>query len=516
MKLEIDRNTKCIPTDFSWQMGLGNDHAFQMLRTDVCEHIKLAHEELGIKYIRFHGLFDDDLLVIQNLKDYFNFANMPYAKGVNELSFRQVANVLDNVLKCGVKPFVELSFMPSAIAKGKKVGLRYRNNIEMPRKMDLWTSLIEKFICFIQDRYGKEEVESWYFEVWNEPDLPIFFHGSQADYFHLYEATARTIKKINPALRVGGPSTSACKWIKEFKDFCEKNKVPYDFLTTHHYPGDGFGNSFGIKDAFRMIKITKDNAGTRDLGDTLTDYFFNPDVYKTWTRGILRKLDEKARLEAGDVPLFITEWNSMAVYSAPVHDEKYSAAFIIKSVMDLKGLMEGYLFWCCSDVFEELFILGKPFHGSYGIINNDGIPKPNFWAFKILSQLYAQRLDIKTSIACVNNDVEYAVFVEEGKTQILLYAQNFDYEKREKTDVEITINVSSHNVTAQRIDNDHCNPKAEWIKRGKPDLLSPQAVQEIKAKTRLISEPQEFISNNNSTTIKLSLCTNDVVLLSLE
>lgn len=236
MKIEIDRNTKRIPTDFSWQMGLGNDHAFQMLRTDVCEHVKLAHDELGIKYIRFHGLFDDDLLVIQTLPDYFNFAHMPYAKDIKELSFRQVANVLDNVLKCGLKPFVELSFMPSAIAKGKKVGLRYHNNIEMPKKMELWTSLIEKFICFILDRYGKEEVESWYFEVWNEPDLPIFFHGSQSDYFKLYEATARTIKIINPNLRVGGPSTSACKWIGEFKSYCDKNNVPYDFLTTHHYP----------------------------------------------------------------------------------------------------------------------------------------------------------------------------------------------------------------------------------------------------------------------------------------
>ena len=513
MKIIIDRNGKTIPTDFSWQFGIGNDHACQMLRTDVCEHVKLAHDELGIQYIRFHGIFDDDLLVIQRLTDYFNFAAMPWAKGIQELNFRQVANVFDNVLKCGMKPFVELSFMPRAIAGGKKVGLRYRNNITMPKNMDRWCDLIEKFIRFLFERYGEAEVRTWYFEVWNEPDLPIFFKGNQKTYFKLYEATARTIKKIDPQLRVGGPSTSACRWVSEFKEFCEQNHVPYDFLTTHHYPGDGFGNTFGVKDALKMMKTTHDNAKNGvHLGDTLTEYFFKPNVYKNWTKGILRKMDEQARLDAGNKPLFMTEWNSMAVYSSPVHDEKYSATFLVKSVMDLKGIMNAYMFWCCSDVFEELFILGKPFHGSYGIVNNDGIPKPNFWGFKLLSQLYPNRLDLPIT----NEAVEYSVFVDGDKTQILLYAQDFDYDKHDTTQIGITINAKVSSVTRQVIDDTHCNPKAEWLKLGKPDLLTPAQVTAIKEKTRLTAEEQEFTCKDGVTTISLTLGTNDVVLLTLQ
>ena len=513
MKIQIDRNGKTIPTDFSWQFGIGNDHACQMLRTDVCEHVKLAHDELGIQYIRFHGIFDDNLLVIQRLTDYFNFAAMPWAKGIQELNFRQVANVFDNVLKCGMKPFVELSFMPKALASGKKVGLRYRNNITMPKNMDRWCDLIEKFIRFLFERYGEAEVRTWYFEVWNEPDLPIFFKGSQKDYFKLYEATARTIKKIDPQLRVGGPSTSACRWVAEFKEHCEKNNIPYDFLTTHHYPGDGFGNTFGMKDALKMMKATHDNAKNGvDLGDTLTEFFFKPDVYRNWTKGILRKVDEQARLDAGDKPLFMTEWNSMAVYSSPVHDEKYSAAFLVKSIMDLKGVMDAYMFWCCSDVFEELFILGKPFHGSYGIVNNDGIPKPNFWGFKLLSQLYPNRLDLPIT----NEAVEYSVFVDGDKTQILLYAQDFDYDKHDTTQIEITINAAVSSVTKQVIDDTHCNPKAEWLKLGKPDLLTPAQVADIKGKTRLTAEEQAFTCKDGVTTISLTLGTNDVVLLTLQ
>ena len=182
----------------------------------------------------------------------------------------------------------------------------------------------------------------------------------------------------------------------------------------------------------------------------------------------------------------MTEWNSMAVYSAPVHDEKYSAAFLVKSVMDLKGIMDAYMFWCCSDVFEELFILGKPFHGSYGIVSNDGIPKPNFWGFKMLSQLFPQRLDLPVT----NKDVE--------------------------TDIEISVNTTVHNVTKQVIDDTHCNPKAEWLKLGKPDLFTPEQVRKIKEKTRLTSEPQPYVTENGMTNICLSMQTNDVVLLTLE
>lgn len=202
----------------------------------------------------------------------------------------------------------------------------------------------------------------------------------------------------------------------------------------------------------------------------------------------------------------------MAVYSSPVHDEKYSAAFLVKSVMDLMGIMDAYMFWCCSDVFEELFILGKPFHGSYGIVNNDGIPKPNFWGFKILSQLYPNRLDLPTT----NEDVEYAVFVDGDKTQVLLYAQDFDYHKHHTTEIEISINASVSTVTKQIIDDTHCNPKAEWLKLGKPDLLTPAQVADIKDKTRLATEEQTFTCDDGITTINLTLGTNDVVLLTLE
>ena len=514
MKIIIDKTVNTTPTDFSWQFGVGNDHAFQMHRTDVCEHAKFVHDELGIKHIRFHGIFDDDMLCYQRLSDYKPFAAVPHSKQIKEINFKQTALVYDNVLACGLKPFIELSFMPSALASGKKTGIRYLNNITQPKSLEKWAEFIKRFITFLLDRYGKEEVESWYFEVWNEPDLAIFFKGKQKDYFKLYEVTAKAVKSVDNKLRVGGPSSSACLWIKDFTDYCKQNNVPYDFVSTHHYPGDAFGNSFSMKDAFRMMGIAKRSAKNGvDLTDTMTEMFFRPEIYKTWRKGVLNELDKKALEQANGKPLIITEWNSMAVFASPIHDEKNSAAFIVKTCVDADSRLLGTMFWCCSDIYEEQFMLGTPFHGGFGLVSNCGIPKPNFWAFKILSQLHKSRLALPESR---NSDIEHAAFTNGEKVQVLIYAQDNDYGKSEETEIELEINISAKSVTAQIIDNNHCNPKAEWEALGSPDILTKSQVAEIKAKTALKAEGIPFSASGGSTTVKLTVETNDVILLSLE
>ena len=514
MRITIDRNISTVPTDFSWQIGLGNDHAYQLHRTDVCEHIKLAHDELDIKYIRCHGIFDDDMLTYQRMGDCRMFRSVPFNNKIEEINFRQVGHVYDNLLACGVKPFVELSFMPSALASGKKLGLRYDPNITMPKSLVTWGEYIKKFIHFLIDRYGADEVETWYFEVWNEPDLDCFFAGTKKDYFKLYEATVRAIKEVSPKLRVGGPSTSACLWIEDFLNFCKENNVPCDFISTHHYPGDAFGNFVNFNNVKQMFSSAMDAVKNhKPLSDTMTNMFFLPDDFIRWDKGTLARMDDEAKGKVGDVPLFITEWNSMAVFGSPVHDEKYSAAFAVKSCMDLNNTLGGYMFWCCSDIFEEQFMLPKPFVGSFGIVSNDGIPKPNFWGFKILSQLYNKRLTLPMR---TNEAVEYAAFVDGDKTQVLVYAQDQDYFKNETHEISIVVNCKATSVTVQRIDDIHCNPKAEWIRLGKPDNLTPTQVAQIKEKTALKAENVDFVSENEETRINLSIKTNDVVLLNIE
>lgn len=193
IRIELDAPSR--KKDRSWQKCIGSGHAALAVRKDWCEYVKRVHDELGIQYVRFHGIFDDDMLTVQRLSD---FIPLPYADKVREVSFRQVGKVYDNVLSTGMKPFVELSFLPSALASGRKTGLHYKNNITTPKNYEEWAAYIKAFIRFLLKRYGKEEVESWYFEVWNEPDLKVFYTGSQQEYFKFYKYTVQAIKECAP------------------------------------------------------------------------------------------------------------------------------------------------------------------------------------------------------------------------------------------------------------------------------------------------------------------------------
>lgn len=218
MKIQIDPKGPTRPTDYAWQEGLGCDHALQLHRSDMVEQLRFVHDELGIRSLRFHGIFDDDMWTIADLR---TFSPMPGGGRVREVNFRQCGHVYDNLLSVGVKPFVELSFMPSQLARNGKTGLHYKNHTAPPKDWQEWGDYIRAFIRFLLDRYGAEEVESWWFEVWNEPDLTGFFSGTQKDYFsrwrrglhrwnqHGYAGACRSRPALCPGALTGTAQSAA-------------------------------------------------------------------------------------------------------------------------------------------------------------------------------------------------------------------------------------------------------------------------------------------------------------------
>ncbi len=512
MRIDININGKTMDTDFSWQFGMGCDHAPQLRRADVLEHLKLAHDELGIKTLRFHGIFDDSMNTYNNLKA---FAPLPGRRNeVREINFRQCGVVYDNLLACGVKPFVELSFMPKALAKTKKTGLSYKNLTSPPKNYAEWREYITLFARFLINRYGIDEVSTWCFEVWNEPDLSGFFSGTKKDYFKLYEVTARALKAVDPRIKVGGPSTSACKWIEEFISHCRENDIPLDFVSTHHYPGDAFGNFITAANYGGMAKIMMKAIRERhSLSDTMEEMFFHPEKAMQVPKGALAKMDDELAARVGDLPLYMTEWNSMAIFAAPIHDEKYSAAFVMKTVLDLNHQFEGYQFWCLDDVFEEIVQVNKPFFGGYGIITNDGIPKPNFHAFKMLSRLGKKRL---LQGFRSEDEVEYAAFLGEDEIQVILFSQSNDPRLDKVFDIELFINSDAYEVVEERIDDTHCNPKAVWHSMGAPDNPTSREVREIIEKSALASSPVSFERADEGIVLKMTIHTNDIVMYTIK
>jgi xylan 1,4-beta-xylosidase len=236
-RVEIDLRKEVGPLEHIWSRSMGSDRAAITLRESWRKDLERCRKEIGLERIRFHGIFADEL-------------------GVGSGNFQNVDEVYDGLLDRGVQPFVELSFMPKRFASGTKEFGFYRANITPPTSLEEWSGFIQKFVRHLVQRYGASEVRQWCFEIWNEPNLqPWFWTGSQQQYFEFYKATAMAVKSVDPAIRTGGPATSAVQWIPDFLNFCAKNDAPVDFVSTHIYPGDDQAMVFGQANKFKQYDV---------------------------------------------------------------------------------------------------------------------------------------------------------------------------------------------------------------------------------------------------------------------
>jgi xylan 1,4-beta-xylosidase len=194
------------PLTRPWQTVVGSDHAAMLLRDDLLAHVKDGHDHLGISYVRAHGIFHDDVGVYTEDES-----------GRPIYDFSRVDAIYARLLSVGVKPFVELSFMPKALSTKPTTVFHYRGNTSPPKSMERWEDLVERFARHCEERFGQDEVRSWFFEVWNEPNID-FWEGNQAQYFELYDASARALKKVDPHLRVGGPVLSTSRRPRRARD----------------------------------------------------------------------------------------------------------------------------------------------------------------------------------------------------------------------------------------------------------------------------------------------------------
>ncbi len=214
----------------------GSGRAILSLRQSYRRDLKAVKRVAEFQYVRFHGIFDDDVGFYQE-----------DAQGRPEYNFSYIDQIYDGLLANGIRPFVELSFMPGALASTpERQAFWYHPYVAPPRDWDRWEDMIRAFAQHLVARYGIDEVSQWYFEVWNEPNID-FWAGKpkQETYFHLYDVTARALKSVSPRLRVGGPATAQAAWVSAFISHCANGNVPIDFVSTHVYGNDSAENVFG-------------------------------------------------------------------------------------------------------------------------------------------------------------------------------------------------------------------------------------------------------------------------------
>lgn len=436
------------PLPHIWSHTVGSGHAALALRADWQAQMRRCRDELGVRYVRFHGLLSDDVgtFVVQ--------------EGEPVDSFFNADQIVDFLLGIGMRPFVELSFMPEALASGGTTVFHYQGNVTPPTDLGAWAGLVERLAAHWVDRYGADEVRTWFFEVWNEPNQPQFWTGTQADYFALYEATARAVKRVDPALRVGGPATSKNAWIAELVAFCEAQNVPLDFVSTHHYPTDAFGET--DDDTRAQLAASR--------------------------RGILREQALDAARRASGRPLHYTEWNASSNPFFDLHDRPYAAAFAMKSWLDVAGVVEAYSFWTFSDLFEEVYFDSRPFAGQFGLLTVHGIAKPTYRAAQLLHRAGTERLRVDGGHPTVDC---WVTRHEDGRLVVLLTNHALPDHAIAAESVRLLVADASEpaSLTVERIDSDHANARRLWETMGEPTSLQPAEVEALHTASALAPEP---------------------------
>ncbi|HEX9996196.1 MAG TPA: hypothetical protein VGB45_03565 [Abditibacterium sp.] len=342
-----------------WRFGANTCHAPLWLREDLRRHLQLAKRDLRFEYVRAHNIFSD---------------RFDIAQSDGSFAWDKVLEAFDGILALGLKPFVELSSYPAALVDAEPKLLTYDFKTRPPRDWNDWYRLVRELVENLAARYGHEELKSWYFEVWNEPDIG-FWTGTQADYFRLYDLAARAVKEVDVEFRIGGPATSKTAWIDEFlahiqtpsADFGLEGVSRCDFVATHAYPSD--------------LAFLPAAHGEVELQ--------NSTIMRELFAEVRRKVD--AALGEG-FPIFCGEWNSSAGPLAWNHDECNNAPYIVKTMDELSPLCDGSLYWNLSDIYEEAGFHFEPLHGGYGLLSVNDLPKSSFHAFALLARHQGERV----------------------------------------------------------------------------------------------------------------------------
>ncbi len=462
------------PFTHFWEHTVGSGHAPLALRADWQKQILRCHHELGFRHVRFHALLSDEIgtLVCEKSKALYSFYNAD--------------QIMDFLVSVGMRPFVELSFMPEMLASGTTTVFSYCGNVTPPKNYRAWGELVHELARHWVERYGAGEVREWFFEVWNEPNLKAFWTGTQEEYFKLYRVTAEALKRVDSLLKVGGPATAKNAWVVEFLEYCRKRKAPVDFVSTHHYPTDAFGQ-----------------AGA----DTLTELEHAP-------RGVMHDDVQRVREQAKGLPVYYTEWNISSDPRDPLHDEPFAAAYIVKIIMEAEGLVEGYSFWTFSDIFNENYFPSVPFQGGFGLLNLHGIAKPAYRAFELLHGLGTERLECEGTHETVD-----AWMLRKGRAMTVVltnHAMPRHAIRRQRVGLRLSGAREPRRAYALRIDEEHANPRRAWEEMGKPGYLSARQVEKLKEASRMEPEEQGWKYDGGKVEMSLSLPAHAVVALTIE
>jgi xylan 1,4-beta-xylosidase len=443
-----------------WEQMFGSGRAILSLRDSYRRDLKTVKEATDFKFVRFHAILHDEVGIYNEDK-----------QGKPEYNFSYLDQIYDGLLENGVRPLVELSFMPRKLAARQAVHVFwYHPVVAPPRDYAKWDALVAAFAAHLIERYGIDEVAQWYFEVWNEPNLD-FWAGTpaQATYFELYDHTAKSLKRVNAKLRVGGPATAQAAWVGAFIRHTQDAAVPVDFVSTHVYANDTAENVFATHE-----KIPRNEMVCRAAGKVHEEVQSSP---------------------RPNLPIIWSEYNASYLNEPKITDATFMGPWLAETLRRCDGLTDMMSYWTFSDVFEEQGVVRRPFYGGYGLIAAGGIPKPAFNAFKMLHQLGTERLETES---------EHALITRRADGSLVIALWNYVAPGAHGLPSTIVLRLppgSAHSAQVLKLDADHGDVSGAYARMGSPIYPTRDQLTQLRRASALTAESLAIVGDRLSITL---------------
>ncbi len=459
------------PMEKFWNKITSIGRAALCLRHEIRKQIEIIQKDMQFEYIRFHGIFSDEMLVYREDPEGNPLYNWNY-----------VDEIIDFFYDIKLKPFIELGFMPEALSTKKQYASFYwKTNISYPSSIDKWKALVSEFINHCIERYGENEVNSWYFEIWSAPDLgDLFWNDTKERFFKFYKETFFAIKSISKNIKVGTPGILAhisTDWVNSFFEYCKKSTILFDFISCHVYASTDPKNTTLPKGIINLSQKNYELSDINYLNNALTI--------------IKHRLDEYSI----NTELIITEWNLSPYTQDYTRDTCFSSTYITNNLLSNINENIKLVFWNLSDIVEEGTSDNRLFHGGLGLFTYNGMKKASYNAFYLLNKLgnnlISSGADYIVTSKGTNTQVliyNYAYFDElfrSGDKSLLSYHERYNiYTDANKKNVDIVLTLPEGNYKVKRseLNTDNGSIFDAWIHMGAPEEINRDVYNFLKAK----------------------------------
>jgi len=462
--LAVDAGASVRSWNRFYEKAVAVDHAHTLLCTaygrNAQNALRKAHAQAGFQYARFHGIFNDD-----------NAVYAEDASGGPIYDWSSVDAIYDAIVAAGMRPMVEISFTPRALASDPsqtQTKLWYNNaspNISPPTgaagDWAKWIAFMAEFVRHLEDRYGADEVRAnWYFEVWNEPSW--MYSLGDAGYFELYRNTVTGLLQGDPGVRVGGPAASAGEVPGLFRSLIAgsiNTGTKLDFLTYHRYADDPGGAIGDVTNAVAFHAEVMNIVDTTVInGKKFTGEVLNDEFGPSWMPDVSR-------------------------------DNEVAASYIAKIIHRLGSDTTvppptAYGYWAISDIYEEIYTGGTTAfrQGNYGLLlkgdprfpESFDVAKPSFNAFRLLHKMGDQELSVSGGTAADGVGAAATRSADGSAVQVLVYnhVDGGQADASQSSVVSLTVNnlpwTTPVRIRQYIVDRNHANAYRKWMAIGSP------------------------------------------------